>query len=428
MNEPFDGSTVGLTGNQPVTTEAEPIDGLVVRKYGGTSLATPELVRRAAGDVAALAGRGKRVVVVVSAMGDTTDQLLAMARQYSQRPSPRELDQMMATGEQLSAAVLALALAEHGVDAVSLSGDQAGILVDGPPGAGVIVRIDPARVTELVHDGQVVVIAGFQGRDARGELRTLGRGGSDTTAVALAAALASHTCEICTDVQGVHTADPRVVPDTQPVPEISYQAMAELAYYGARVLHPRSVLLAERKRVPVRVLHSSRPGPATSLGDTEPLERGHEVVGIAHETGVRLVRLTGSVLPPGESLHALAELVEHGLRMDMVTTQPLGDLSFTVRGAAPLTDLMPRIARDLGAQWTVQDGLGAVSVVGTALLDEPACLRDMLRVVGALGVDVPTIATSPSRLTAVVPADRVDDLVLALHDVLGLGIPAGARS
>ncbi|ONI89659.1 aspartate kinase [Actinosynnema sp. ALI-1.44] len=398
-----------------------------MRKYGGSSLARPELVRGVAEDVAALSRRGKRVVVVVSAMGDTTDHLVMLAEQYSARPSPRELDQLMATGEQVSAAVLALALLELGVDAVSLSGDQAGIVVAGPPGAGVIVRIDPSRITELLHDGKVVVIAGFQGRDANGELRTLGRGGSDTTAVALAAALASHECEICTDVHGVHTADPRLVPDTQPVPAVSYQAMAELAYYGARVLHPRSVLLAESRRVPVRVLHSSRPGPATSLGDVEPVERGHEVVGIAHETGIRLVRLTDCVLPPGAPLCALTGLVGHGLRLDMLTSSDPGELWFTVRGAAPLDDLLPAVARELDAQWTVEGDLGAVSVIGAALLDDPMCLTELLRVVGGLGVSVPMIATSPSRLTAVVPEDHLDEAVRALHDAYGLGVLAGAR-
>nr|WP_063810428.1 aspartate kinase [Kibdelosporangium phytohabitans] len=415
-----------MSGGQPASGAAEPHDQLVVRKYGGSSLARPELVRGVAEDLATLARGGKRVVVVVSAMGDTTDRLVALAGQFAERPRGRELDQMMATGEQVSAAALALAVAEHGVDAVSLSGDQAGITVAGPPGAGVIVRIDPSRITELLRGGQVVVIAGFQGRDERGEVRTLGRGGSDTTAVALAAALASHACEICTDVDGVRTADPRVEPSARPIPAIPYQTMAELSYYGARVLHPRSVRLAERKGVPVRVLHSARPGPATHLDDGDPMEQGHEVYGIAHETGIRLVRLTGSMLPPGETLRALAGLVSHGLRLDTLTSPVAGDLCFTVRGTAPLTDLLPGVARHLGAQWTVQDDLGSVSVIGTALLDEPTCLAELLHVMGALDVGVPAIITSPSRLTAVVPADRVDDAVRALHRTFGLDTP-GAR-
>lgn len=262
---------------RPVRTEE-----LVVRKYGGSSLATPGMVGAVAGEVAALTGAGDRVVLVVSAMGDTTDRLIALAREFAEPPVPRELDQLMATGEQVSAAVLALALARRGVKAVSLSGDQAGIEVSGEPGAGMIVRIDPSRIIARLRDEQVVVVAGFQGRDADGELLTLGRGGSGTTAVALAAALGSSECEICTDVHGVRTADPRIVPDTRPVRTISYDAMFELADLGARVLHPISVELACRHGVAVRVKHSLSPGPSTVVTAREsPVEGVRRVIGIA---------------------------------------------------------------------------------------------------------------------------------------------------
>jgi aspartate kinase len=331
-----------LSGSRP--TSAARVDGLVIRKYGGSSLATPDLVRRVASELATLAAAGKRIVVVVSAMGDTTDQLVALARQFADHPDPRELDQMMATGEQISAAVLALALARHGVKAVSLSGDQAGIVVGGAPGAGVIEWIDPSRIIERTRDSQVVVVAGFQGRDVRGELLTLGRGGSDTTAVALAAALDNPDCEICTDVQGVRTADPRVVPDTRPVPAISYRAMVELAYYGARVLHPRSVQLAGRRGVAVRVMHASHPGPATTVGAVEPMECGHEVIGIAHERDVRLVRITSPGLPPGKSVRVLAGLAGRGLRPDVLSSPDPDELWFTVRGTAPLAGLLSELA------------------------------------------------------------------------------------
>jgi aspartate kinase len=427
VQKSFDGSAVGLSGGWPETGAVERINELVVRKYGGSSLATPELVRGVAGEVATLVGTGKRVVVVVSAMGDTTDQLAALAGQFADRPDPRELDQMMATGEQVSAAVLALALAQHGVKAVSLSGDQAGIVVSGAPGAGVIVRVDPSLIMERIRASEVVVVAGFQGRDVGGELLTLGRGGSDTTAVALAAALDNPECEICTDVQGVRTADPRVVPNTRPVPAISYNAMVELAHSGARVLHPRSVHLAGKREVSVRVMHSSRPGPATTVGAIEPMERGHEVIGIAHERDVRLVRIMCPGLLPGESVRALAGLAGRGLRPDVLTSPDPGDLWFTVRGTTPLTELMSPLARELGARWAVQPDLGSVSVIGTALLDDPNCLAELLRVVGELGTTVPAIATSHSRLTAVVPADRLDAAVQALHDAYSLSLPAEVR-
>jgi aspartate kinase len=417
--------TFDLSGSRPKC--AARVDGLVIRKYGGSSLATPDLVRRVAGELATLAAAGKPIVVVVSAMGDTTDQLVALAEQFADDPDPRELDQMMATGEQISAAVLALALARHGIKAVSMSGDQAGIVVGGAPGAGVIERVDPSRIIERTRDSQVVVVAGFQGRDVEGELLTLGRGGSDTTAVALAAALDNPDCEICTDVHGVRTADPRLVPDTRPVPAISYRAMVELAYYGARVLHPRSVQLAGRCAVAVRVIHASRTGPVTTVGAMQPMEFGPEVIGIAHERDVRLVRIMSPGLPPGKSVRALARLAVRGLRPDVLSSPDPDELCFTVRGTAPLAGLLSELAWDLSARWEVRNDLGSVSVVGTGLLDEPGCLAELLRVVGELGVTVPAMAASPSRLTAVIPVDHLDTAVQALHDAFGLGLSAGAR-
>ncbi|MFE0021953.1 aspartate kinase [Amycolatopsis sp. NPDC059021] len=404
-----------------------PAEGIVVRKYGGSSLATPELVHGVAQEVAELVRTGKHVVVVVSAMGNTTDELVALAGQFADQPDPRELDQMMATGEQLSAAALALALTRRGVKAVSLSGDQAGIVVGGEPGSGTIVRIDPTRIVERMRDEQVVVVAGFQGRDVTGELLTLGRGGSDTTAVALAAALGSPACDICTDVQGVRTADPRIVPETQPVPTIAYDVMTELAHHGARVLHPRSVELAERHGVSVRVLHSSRPGPGTTVEAAEPLEGGPEVIGVAHERDVRQVRLMGPGLLAGGTARVLARLAASGLRPDTLTWPDPDVLWFTVRGSAPLAGPVRELAEELGALWEIDEDLGAVSVVGTGLLDDPGHLSALLRVVGELGVTVPTLATSPSRLTAVLPADRLDTAVRALHEAFGLNLPAEAR-
>jgi aspartate kinase len=359
-----------LSGSPPKS--AARADRLVIRKYGGSSLATPDLVRRVAGELATLAAAGKRIVVVVSAMGDTTDQLVALAEQFADQPDPRELDQMMATGEQISAAVLALALARHGIKAVSLSGDQAGIVVGGVPGAAVIERIDPSRIIERTRDSQVVVVAGFQGRDAEGELLTLGRGGSDTTAVALAAALDNPDCEICTDVHGVRTADPRLVPDTRPVPAISYRAMVELAYYGARVLHPRSVQLAGRRGVAVRVIHASRTGPATTVGAKQSLECGPEVIGIAHERDVRLVRIMSPGLPPGKSVRALARLAGRGLRPDVLSSPDPDDLWFTVRGTAPLAGSLSELAWELSARWEVHSNLGSVSVWAPVYSMNPA--------------------------------------------------------
>ncbi|MEV0680778.1 aspartate kinase [Actinosynnema sp. NPDC050436] len=400
--------------------------GLMVRKYGGSSLATPEQVREVARSLAALTARGARVVVVVSARGDTTDELVALAGEFADQPGARELDQLMATGEQASAALLALALGQCGVAAGSLTGDQAGIVVGGRPGAGVIEHVDARRVRERLERWQVVVVAGFQGRDRDGELLTLGRGGSDTTAVALAAALGSADCEICTDVPGVHTADPRVVPGSARLDAVPYDAMAELAGRGAKVLHPRSVALAQRHLVRVRVVHSAWPVPGTTVA-AEPLEAGHRVVGIAHERDVRLVALGLAGAGADRCAPALARLVGHGLHPDVLTWEDGREVRFTVRGGDDrLDDLVEEVARELGGPWSVRAGLGAVSVVGVGLVDHPGYLAGVLRAVGELGVPVPALSTSPSRLTVVLPGDLVDRAVRRLHDVFGLGEPVGA--
>lgn len=404
------------------------VAGIVVRKYGGSSLATPELVRGVATQVADLAAAGRRVVVVVSAMGDATDRLVALAGQFADRPDPRELDQLLATGEQVSAAVLALALTRRGVAAVSLTGDQAGIEVTGGPGAATIAHIDPDRILDALGGGRVVVVAGFQGRDAVGELRTLGRGGSDTTAVALAAALGAAECEICTDVEGVRTADPRIVPDTRPVPSISYEAMSELARGGARVLHPRSVELAGQHGVTVHVRHSSRTGASTRVRAAEPaLERGAEVVGIAHDRDVRLLRIEAPGLSPDRGARLLAGLAGHGLHPDTLSWPGAGELRFTLRGTAPFAGPARALVEDLGARWTLDDDLGAVSVVGTGLLDRPDMPAEVLRTAGELGTTMPAMAISAVRLTAVLPLDRLGHAVRALHRAFRLDRPAEAR-
>ncbi|MFI0798567.1 aspartate kinase [Amycolatopsis lurida] len=396
-------------------------EALVIRKYGGSSLATPEMVNQVAAEVAAIAATGERVVLVVSAMGDSTDRLIALAGEFAEPPAPRELDQLMATGEQASAAVLAMALTERGVEAVSLSGDQAGIEVAGEPGAGTIVSVDPGRIVARLRDAQVVVVAGFQGRNADGELLTLGRGGSDTTAVALAAALGGSECEIRTDVHGVRTADPRIVRDTRPVRTISYDAMAELAGLGARVLHPRSVDLARRHGVAVRVKHSSDPGPSTVVeAGEEPLEDTPRVIGIAHERDVRLVRVEVSASDPDRYARVLAMLADCGVRPDNLSWPDPGELRFTVRGTEPLGPPITRLAMELEARSTVFEELGSVSVVGTALLDPPGFLPELLRILASHRVTVPAMTTSRSRLTAVIPADVVDTTVRALHDSFGL--------
>ncbi|MEU7526919.1 aspartate kinase [Saccharothrix sp. NPDC042600] len=389
---------------------APPPGAVLVRKYGGSSLATPARVRAVARALADVVGAGHRVVVVVSAMGRTTDDLVALARLVGDRPDPRELDQLLATGEQASAALVALALRGLGVRAGSLCGDQAGIVVGGRPGAGVVQHVERGRLLARLRQWDVAVVAGFQGRTEDDDVRTLGRGGSDTTAVALAAALGGDDCEIFTDVPGVLTADPSVVPGARRLPTVPYDVMLELAGRGAKVLHPRSVAVAARHGVRLRVAHTERPEVGTTVA-AAPLEGGHRVVGVAHERDVRLVTVSGVPWP-----FALAHLAHHGLAPDVVVRWDADEVRFTVRGAAA-ADVLPGVVGALGAQWSVEDGLGSVSVVGTGLLDHPRYLAGTLDV---LQDAVVTMTTSPSRFTAVVAADRVAPLARALHAEFGL--------
>ena len=384
--------TTAAAGNRPGRRRAGGLpNGLVIRKYGGSSLATPEHVRTAAGALAALAAEGREVVAVVSAMGETTDELVALAGGFAERPEPREVDQLLATGGQATAALLALAVNQLGVPAGSLSGDQAGIVVGGRPGAGVVEWVDTHRVRERLRRWRVVVVAGSQGRTRDGELLTLGRGGADTTAVALAAAFGSTDCEIRTDVPGGHA------PGAGPRP-------------GSTARRP----------VRVRVLHSVWPAHGTA---PDPLSEGHRVVGVAHERDVRLVSLTLAGDRPVRCAPALAGLVEHGLHPDVLTWRDCHEVRFTVGGRTPV-DVIGEVARELGARWAVEDGLGAVSVVGVGLFDHSGYLAGTLRAVGGLGAAVAALTTSPSRFTAVLPADLVDAAVLALHETFGLGLPA----
>lgn len=399
----------------------------VVRKYGGSSLATFGQIRAAAEELSGLTTDGTKVVVVVSAMGDTTDRLVALAGQVAERPDSRELDQLMATGEQVSAALLAMALIEHGVCAVSLTGDQAGIVVRGRPGAAVIERVDAARILERLRHWQIVVVTGFQGLDDQGELRTLGRGGSDITAVALAAALGWRDCEIRTDAHGVRTADPRIVADTRPVPTVPYDAMAELADRGAKVLHPSSVQLAARHGVRVHVAHTAPGGSGTIVTAGEPRDGGHRVVGIAHERDLWMVRLEFIGTDGAWWYDAvLAKLAERGVLPDVLTRWNPAELRFTVRGGTPPDVPVGEVATEVGAHWSVGDGLGSVSVIGVGLLDHPWYLATMLRTLGELRLVVPAMVTSPSRFTAVVPAGLVDPAVRALHGAFGLAAPTEA--
>ena len=398
--------------------------GIVVQKYGGSSVATAEHIRAVAGRIARARERGLDLVVAVSAMGKTTDRLLRLASEVSRDPSPREIDQLLATGEEQSAALLAMALNDRGILAESLTGPQAGMTVTGRYGSGIISEIRPKRIQALLSEGRVVIVAGFQGTNALGDVMTLGRGGTDTTAVALAAALGANRCEVFTDVSGVFTADPRIVPEARRVPFISFEEMAEMAWRGAKVMHPRAVELGALYGVEVHVRSSFDEGPGTIITGGEALERletRETLAGIVHDTDVSRVTLNGIRTGPGTMSRVFAPLAERGISVDVIVESGvkdgLADVAFTVsRGNfEEARSLAAGVADTLGGVVEGERDLGKVSVVGTGMLNRPGYAARMFASLGEAGIPIRMVSTSEIQVTCVLPADRVEEAVRVLH-------------
>ena len=398
--------------------------GIVVQKYGGSSVATAEHIRAVAGRVARAREAGLDLVVAVSAMGKTTDRLLRLAGEVSRDPSPREIDQLLATGEEQSVALLAMALHDRGIPAESLTGPQAGMTVTGRYGSGVISEIRPKRIHALLDEGRVVIVAGFQGMNALGDVMTLGRGGSDTTAVALAAALEADRCEIFTDVTGVFTADPRIVPEARRVPVISFEEMAEMAWRGAKVMHPRAVELGALYGVEVHVRSSFEEGQGTIITGGEALERletRETLAGIVHDLDVSRVTLNGIRTGPGTMSRVFAPLAEQGISVDVIVESGVkggaADVAFTVtRGNfEEARKLAAGVADSLGGVVEGERDLGKVSVVGTGVLNRPGYAARMFASLGEAGIPIRMVSTSEIQVTCVLPADRVEEAVRVLH-------------
>jgi len=402
-----------------VTSRADE-GAILVSKFGGSSLASSEHIGAVADRIASEPGGRAGRVVVVSAMGDTTDELLALARRVARRPDPRELDLLLATGEHISAALLVMALEERGVDATALTGGQAGIQTDGRHGWARITSIEPERIRRELAEGRVVVVAGFQGT-AGEEIVTLGRGGSDTSAVALAIALGAPRCEIFTDVDGVHTADPRVVPEARRLDEIGYEEMLELAHQGAKVLQVRSVELGWLHDVEIAVRQAHGEGPGTVIRRIG-MEARQKVRGIATDDGMAKLTLLGLPDRPGVAGQVFEPLAEAGITVDGVIQNighdGLADLSFIV----PETDLeratelvrehLPEIgARDL----TIRGGLAKVSIVGTGIANAPSYPARMFSVLGEAGINIEMISTSEIRITCVIASAQLATAARALH-------------
>lgn len=402
---------------------------LIVQKYGGSSVADAERIGAVAKRVAETAEDGHKVVVVVSAMGDTTDDLIGLANQVSKDPTPREMDMLLTAGERISMALLAMAIAEHGCHAESFTGSQAGIITDPSHGKARIADVRPKRILESIEGGNVPIIAGFQGVATETlNVTTLGRGGSDATAVALAHALGADACEIYTDVEGVFTADPRIVPDARKLHVVSYEEMLEMAATGARVLQARSVEMARNQEVMLHVRSSFVAADGTFVRKEDPRMLEKAIVSaVTHDTSEAKVTLLGVPDQPGIAALIFRPLAKAGVNVDMIvqniSQEGRTDVSFTV----PLDDLeattqaMEAIRHEARAEsFQPDDGIGRVSLIGAGMKSHPGVAATMFEALSEAGVNIEMISTSAVRISCIVRSDEVERAVRAVHEAFRL--------
>ncbi len=402
---------------------------IVVQKYGGTSVGDVDRMKRVADRVARTHRDGNQTVVVVSAMGHTTDDLVSMARQISPAPPERELDMLLTAGERISMSLLAMALADRGVSAKSFTGSQAGIITDAVHGKARIVDITPGRVRDALDGGNVVIVAGFQGvsQDTK-DITTLGRGGSDTTAVALAAALDADVCEIYTDVEGVFTADPRIVPAARKLDFVSYEEMLELAAQGARVLQVRSVEFGRNHGVRIHVRSSFSFGEGTWIGPEEEAVEDAIISGVAHDTSEAKVTIRNVPDRPGVAARLFSVLADEHINVDMivqnVSQDGHTDISFTLprEETARARGVLEPLGTEIGADGVaIDEDIAKVSLVGAGMKTHPGIAAQMFAALSAAGVNIEMISTSTIRVSVVVSRDQVETAVQAVHASFGLG-------
>ena len=400
---------------------------LVVQKFGGTSVGDAERIRAVADHIARTRSAGNDVVVVVSAMGKFTDELMRMASDVSPSPPPRELDMLLTAGERISMALVCMALAARSVDSASFTGSQAGIITDTDHTRAKILEIRPDRIREALDDGLVPVVAGFQGVSTERDITTLGRGGSDVTAVALAAALKADVCEIYTDVTGVFSADPRVVSKARRLAKVSFDEMMEIAATGGRVLMLRSVELASRHAVALHVRSSFTWEPGTWIVKEDPTMEEAVVSAITDDTSEAKVTVGGVPDRPGIAAKLFRELANHGINVDMIvqntSANGMTDISFTVAMTEldAARDTCLRVQSEIGAaQVTTDDNIGRVSIVGAGMKTSPGVTALMFETLSDNGINIEMISTSSIRISCVVRADRVGDAVRHLHSAFGL--------
>ncbi|MEI8058202.1 MAG: aspartate kinase [Actinomycetes bacterium] len=409
--------------------------GLIVQKYGGSSVADAASVKRVARRIVDTKNEGHDVVVIVSAMGDTTDELINLAEQVSPSPAARELDMLLTAGERISMAVLAMAIHDLGVEARSYTGSQAGLITDSAHGRARIIDVTPGRIQSALADGAIPIVAGFQGvaQDTK-DITTLGRGGSDTTAVALAAALGADVCEIYTDVDGVFSADPRIAPKARQVPRITYQEMMELAANGAKILHLRCVEYARRFDLPIHVRSSFSAKNGTFVVSDSSVSEGEAmeqpiIAGVAHDLGDAKVTVIGVPDKPGEAAAIFRALADAEVNIDMIvqniSTAATGrtDVTFTcpMSDGQKATAALEAVRQQIGFEsLTYDDGIAKISLVGAGMRSNPGVSATFFEALAQAGVNVEMISTSEIRISVVTRAESVATAVQAVHTAFGL--------
>lgn len=402
---------------------------LVVQKYGGTSVGDLERIHKVAQRIQHYRERGHQLAVVVSAMGHTTDELIALAKRVNKRPPQRELDMLTTIGEQQSVALLSMQLNAMGIPARGFTQNQIGIITDGRYGDARILRVEPRLIRESLDRGEVAVIAGFMGTTPDGELTTLGRGGSDTTAVAIAAALGAHECEIFTDTEGVYTTDPHTIPEAQKLLRIGYDQMLELAALGARVLHPRAVYYGKRYGVRIHVRSSFSYNPGTLVEEGMELDR--PVTGVALDDEIAQIGLIGIPDRPGIASRVFEALARRGVAVDMIIQGVPGhdasrqQMAFTVNKdfAEDAMEALEPVLAEIGGEAVLRPDVAKVSIVGVALASTPGIPARMFAAVSSVGANIEMIATSEVRISVIIPAHHAEAALRAVHSAFELDKP-----